>query len=79
MSIDFKIDARKDEVFEAVQQYIDQQGFEVVSKDFNRPWGGFFVPAHPPSSRLSRPVQRTSFQRFRRTTWSIAGSAAGGD
>ncbi|MES2649352.1 MAG: phosphoheptose isomerase [Bacteroidota bacterium] len=43
MSIHFDIDARKDEVFSAVQQYIDEQGFEVVSKDFNRPWGGFFV------------------------------------
>lgn len=43
MSIEFGVGARKDEVFEAVQQFIDEQGFEVVAKDFGRPWGGFFV------------------------------------
>jgi mannose-6-phosphate isomerase-like protein (cupin superfamily) len=43
MSIEFSADAIKDEVFSAVQQYIDAEGFTVVSKDFTRPWGGFFV------------------------------------
>ncbi|GAB3167118.1 cupin domain-containing protein [Telluribacter humicola] len=33
----------KTEVFEQVQQYLDSLGFTVVSKDHNRPWGGFFV------------------------------------
>lgn len=31
------------EVFESVQQFIDEKGFTVVSHDHNRPWGGFFV------------------------------------
>lgn len=43
MAIEFSIDARRDEVFSAVQQFIDEQGFTVESKDFTRPWGGFFV------------------------------------
>jgi mannose-6-phosphate isomerase-like protein (cupin superfamily) len=43
MAIEFSAGAGKEEVFHSVQQYIDQQGFTVVSKDFERPWGGFFV------------------------------------
>jgi mannose-6-phosphate isomerase len=31
------------EVFNSVAAYLDNAGFKVVSKDFNRPWGGFFV------------------------------------
>ena len=39
----FAADADKNEVFEKVQQFIDEQGFTVVAKDHSRPWGGFFV------------------------------------
>ncbi len=52
MSIVFEIDSRKDQVFEAVQRFIDEQGFEVVSKDFNRPWGGFFVLAESDAEKF---------------------------
>lgn len=52
MSIFFEIDSRKDQVFEAVQRFIDEQGFEVVSKDFNRPWGGFFVLAESDAEKF---------------------------
>ena len=31
------------EVFDSVQQFLDEKGFSVVSKDHSRPWGGFFV------------------------------------
>jgi mannose-6-phosphate isomerase len=31
------------EVFESIQQFIDEKGLSIVSKDHNRPWGGFFV------------------------------------
>lgn len=31
------------EVFDSIQKFIDEQGLTVVSKDFARPWGGFFV------------------------------------
>lgn len=31
------------EVFDSIQKFIDEKGFAVVSKDHNRPWGGFFV------------------------------------
>lgn len=33
----------KEQVFTQVQQFILQQGYRVVSSDYNRPWGGFFV------------------------------------
>lgn len=31
------------EIFQELEAYIQQQGFSIASKDFNRPWGGFFV------------------------------------
>jgi mannose-6-phosphate isomerase len=31
------------EVFSSVASYLSKSGFTVVSHDFNRPWGGFFV------------------------------------
>lgn len=33
----------KSEVFEKVGEYLSKLGFNVSSKDMNRPWGGFFV------------------------------------
>lgn len=30
-------------VLAEVEQYLGKEGFSIVSKDFNRPWGGFFV------------------------------------
>jgi mannose-6-phosphate isomerase-like protein (cupin superfamily) len=35
--------ASKAETLAAVEAYIGSMGFTVASKDFNRPWGGFFV------------------------------------
>lgn len=43
MSLTFPSATDKETVFENVQKYIDELGFEVVSKDHSRPWGGFFV------------------------------------
>lgn len=34
---------QKDEVFESIAEFIAKEGFEVVSSDQTRPWGGFFV------------------------------------
>lgn len=31
------------EIFSKVAKQLEEQGFQVVSSDFNRPWGGFFV------------------------------------
>lgn len=30
-------------IFETTQQELDKAGFRIERKDFNRPWGGFFV------------------------------------
>lgn len=32
-----------EEIFKSTEAALDQQGFTIVSKDFQRPWGGFFV------------------------------------
>lgn len=41
--ITISADLSKSEVFEFVEKYLLDLGFEVSSKDFNRPWGGFLV------------------------------------
>lgn len=33
----------RDSVFDSISTYLKQEGFIIASKDFNRPWGGFFV------------------------------------
>lgn len=33
----------RNEVFEQIESYLGKQHLEIVDKDFNRPWGGFFV------------------------------------
>ncbi|RAV98331.1 cupin domain-containing protein [Pseudochryseolinea flava] len=43
MSLTFSKADSKAETFNKVQQYLDSLGLKVVAKDFERPWGGFFV------------------------------------
>ena len=33
----------KNAVFSTVEKYLQDNNFKIVDKDFNRPWGGFFV------------------------------------
>lgn len=33
----------KPEVFSSVEKYLTENGFTIAAKDFDRPWGGFFV------------------------------------
>ncbi|MCS5489952.1 phosphoheptose isomerase [Algoriphagus limi] len=33
----------KDQVFQQVLEYLESEGFSIVSQDRDRPWGGFFV------------------------------------
>jgi mannose-6-phosphate isomerase len=33
----------KEEVFERVEHYLSNLGFNIAARDLNRPWGGFFV------------------------------------
>jgi mannose-6-phosphate isomerase len=33
----------RDSVFNSISSHLNQNGFTIASKDFNRPWGGFFV------------------------------------
>lgn len=42
--IDLKLTAtNREDVFTAIQDYLTRLKLNVVSKDFTRPWGGFFV------------------------------------
>ncbi len=41
--LDINAQWSKSEVFEKVEGYLSQLGFDISSKDQNRPWGGFFV------------------------------------
>ena len=33
----------KIEIFQEIEELLQKQGFVIVNKDLNRPWGGFFV------------------------------------
>ena len=39
----FPESSERSEVFAGVQSFLEEKGFRVVSSDFQRPWGGFFV------------------------------------
>lgn len=39
----FDAPTEKKDVFEKLAAYIQHQEYTIVSSDFNRPWGGFFV------------------------------------
>lgn len=41
MNLSFSADINKQKVFEIIENYLND--FKVISKDINRPWGGFFV------------------------------------
>jgi mannose-6-phosphate isomerase-like protein (cupin superfamily) len=43
MDIELSANIEKKTVFEAVKDYLEQNGFVVVNLDQNRPWGGFYV------------------------------------
>jgi len=42
-SISISLSGERTNVFNSVSEYLIKAGFTIVSKDFNRPWGGFFV------------------------------------
>lgn len=43
MEADLKLTGDKTAVLASVEQYISASGYTVAAKDFERPWGGFFV------------------------------------
>ncbi len=43
MNIELSEQKPKQEVFKAIENYLATQKLSVASKDFERPWGGFFV------------------------------------
>jgi mannose-6-phosphate isomerase len=43
MNFNFTAVSTKEEVFKQVNDYLSGNGFTIVDKDFERPWGGFFV------------------------------------
>ena len=43
MNLDFPVNADKHEVFKSIEKYLSSLSLSSVAKDFDRPWGGFFV------------------------------------
>src|SRR5690242_18067628 len=43
MSLSFSHAKSKTDIFNTVQTYLNAKELNVVAKDFERPWGGFFV------------------------------------
>jgi mannose-6-phosphate isomerase len=43
MKADVSLVGEKSAVLNNVENYLKELGFKVIAKDFNRPWGGFFV------------------------------------
>ena len=43
MQAELKLEGEKEAVMASVEKYLSESGFTVAAKDFNRPWGGFFV------------------------------------
>ncbi len=41
--LELSLTGGREQVFASVASYLKHEGFTVVSKDFHRPWGGFFV------------------------------------
>jgi mannose-6-phosphate isomerase len=53
MNFNFTPGATKEEVFEQVNSFLVENGFTIVDKDFERPWGGFFVIDEDQARRFS--------------------------
>ncbi|HXR83792.1 MAG TPA: hypothetical protein VN722_05760 [Hanamia sp.] len=43
MNLKLETHLSKSEVFEAVKNYLKENGFKIINSDETRPWGGFFV------------------------------------
>lgn len=43
MQLTFKGTPAKEDVFEQVDKYLQENGFNIMTKDQTRPWGGFYV------------------------------------
>jgi mannose-6-phosphate isomerase len=43
MSSPINLSGNRDEAFASVSNYLRAEGLRIVSSDFQRPWGGFFV------------------------------------
>lgn len=53
MALDFTKLSTREEVFTQVENYLIENGFAIIDKDFNRPWGGFFVIDEEQARRFS--------------------------
>lgn len=43
MTPELSLTGEKKDVLGSIEKYLTELGFKIVDKDFNRPWGGFFV------------------------------------
>ena len=52
MQLNFPQTSTKKEVFEQVEKFLEQKGFNITTQDQSRPWGGFFVIDEDQSSQF---------------------------
>jgi mannose-6-phosphate isomerase len=53
MNFNFSPEKSKEEVFKQVTDYLVDSGFTIVDKNFDKPWGGYFVIDEDQARRFS--------------------------
>ena len=54
MQTNLSLEGSKEAVFGTVEEYLVANGFSIAAKDFNRPWGGFFVIDESQAKKFGR-------------------------
>ena len=54
MQTNLSLEGSKEVVFGTVEDYLVANGFAIAAKDFNRPWGGFFVIDESQAKKFGR-------------------------
>ena len=49
-----RLTGTRQSVFDSISQYLSDENFKIASKDFNRPWGGFFVLAELQAEKFAQ-------------------------
>ncbi len=66
MQISFPSQINKSIVFDTTENFLTESGFQIINKDSERPWGGFFVIDEAQSDKFFKeffPNERVNFQK----------------
>jgi mannose-6-phosphate isomerase len=48
------LEGKRESVFESIGKYLSDSGFTIATKDFTRPWGGFFVLSESQAEKFAQ-------------------------